>query len=145
MRKDGSRFWANVILTAMYDENRILRGFAKVTRDFTERQRIDKALAQSEERFRMLVHVVRDYAIFMADPGGRVMTWNEGAERAYGYTAAEAIGLHVSRFHGLDDHSGSPGDSLERAARAGTHQSEGWRVRKDGTRFWAEVTTTTRS
>jgi PAS domain S-box-containing protein len=98
VRKDGSRFWANVIITALRDETGALVGFAKVTRDLTERRRADQELRESEERFRMLVHGVKDYAIFMLDPTGCVVSWNEGAQRAKGYTAEEIIGRHFSTF-----------------------------------------------
>jgi PAS domain S-box-containing protein len=141
-RKDGTPLWARVsVVAAPSGAGRPFRVTAVVI-DLTARKLIEDALRASQERFRLLVESVRDYAIFMADPGGRVVTWNEGAERAYGYTATEAIGMHVLRFHGSDGHTGAPVDSLARAAEAGTHQIEGWRVRKDGTRFWAEVTTT---
>ena len=141
-RRDGRTLWGVTNVSLVRDAAGRPQMFVGQVQDITAQKRAEDEARASEGRLRLLVESVRDYAIFMADPGGRVMTWNEGAERAYGYTAAEAIGLHVLRFHGLDDHSGSPGDSLERAARAGTHQGEGWRVRKDGTRFWAEVTTT---
>ncbi|HVX40931.1 MAG TPA: PAS domain-containing protein, partial [Gemmatimonadaceae bacterium] len=103
IRKDGSRFWANVVITALRDKAGTLVGFAKVTRDLTDRRAGEEALRQSEERFRLLVQSVKDYAIFMLDAKGRVATWNEGAERIKGYTAAEIIGKHFSIFYPEED------------------------------------------
>jgi PAS domain S-box-containing protein len=88
LRKDGTRFWANVVITALRDDTGELVGFAKVTRDLTERRAADERLRQSEERFRLLVASVKDYAIFMLDPKGYVQTWNVGAQRIKGYSAA---------------------------------------------------------
>ncbi|HVX38289.1 MAG TPA: PAS domain-containing sensor histidine kinase [Gemmatimonadaceae bacterium] len=143
IRKDGSRFWANVVITALRDETGKLVGFAKVTRDLSERRASEEALRQSEERFRLIVQSVKDYAIFMLDPKGRVATWNEGAEAINGYTAAEIIGKHFSIFHPEPERSaGKPDWELEVAEREGQIEDEGWRVRKDGTQFWADVVIT---
>ncbi|HEX8672822.1 MAG TPA: PAS domain S-box protein [Longimicrobium sp.] len=140
LRKDGTRFWANVVITALRDESGTLVGFAKVTRDLTERRRSEELLRQSEERFRLLVQSVRDYAIFMLDPRGHIISWNAGAERINGYTPEEAMGLHFSIFYPPEERgSGKPVWELETAARDGKFEEEGWRVRKDGTRFWASV------
>src|SRR5690606_15308429 len=103
IRKDGSRFWANVVITALRDDEGELIGFAKVTRDQTERRRNEEELRISEERFRLLVQGVRDYAIFMLDPNGRVASWNAGAERIKGYTAEEIIGQHINAFYPAAD------------------------------------------
>jgi PAS domain S-box-containing protein len=143
IRKDGSRFWANVVITALRDPAGHLVGFAKVTRDLTERRLAEEELRESEERFRLLVHGVRDYAIFMLDPTGHIATWNAGAERIKGYTDSEIIGKHFSIFYTPEDlESGKPARELEIATRTGVYEEEGWRVRKDGTRFWANVVIT---
>ncbi|HZH13687.1 MAG TPA: PAS domain S-box protein, partial [Archangium sp.] len=143
VRKDGVPFWADVVITAVRDESGTLRGFAKVTRDLTERRKTEEMLRRSEERFRLLLSSVRDYAIFMLDPEGRVMTWNSGAARLKGYTAREIVGEHFSRFYPPQelDH-GKPARELDTARREGRYEEEGWRVRKDGSRFWAHVVLT---
>ena len=143
LRKDGSRFWANVILTAVRDESGGLRGYAKVTRDLTQRRAHEESLRQSEERFRLLVEGVSDYAIFMLDPNGFVMTWNAGAERIKGYQARDIVGQHFSRFYPkelIEAHW--PEHELQVATESGKFSEEGWRLRKDGSRFWAHVTIT---
>ncbi|MEV1287644.1 PAS domain S-box protein, partial [Micromonospora sp. NPDC049679] len=143
LRKDGSRFWANVVITALYDEAGVLRGFGKVTRDMTERRAAEQALRESEERFRLLVQNVLDYAIFMLDPEGRVQSWNAGAQRIKGYSADEIIGRHFSTFYPPDVvAAGYPAEELVIAARDGRVEDEGWRLRKDGSRFWANVVIT---
>jgi PAS domain S-box-containing protein len=140
IRKDGSRFWANVVITALKDNTGTLLGYAKVTRDLTERREAEEALRESEERFRTMVEGVKDYAIFMLDPDGRIATWNQGAERIKGYRAKEIIGQHFSKFYPEEDvKSGKPPRELEIAKRTGKYEEEGWRVRKDGSRFWANV------
>jgi PAS domain S-box-containing protein len=143
IRKDGSRFWANVVITALRDDEGKLIGFAKVTRDLTKRRAAEEALRQSEERFRLIVQSVRDYAIFMLDPTGHIATWNIGAERIKGYDANEIIGKHFSIFYPPEDQAwDKPGWELREATRDGRFEDEGWRVRKDGSRFWANVVIT---
>ncbi len=143
IRKDGTRFWANVVITALRDASGHLVGFAKVTRDLTERRAAEEALRESEERFRLMVQSVRDYAIFMLDPTGHITTWNAGAQRIKGYTSDEIIGKHFSIFYPAEDlESGKPARELEIATRTGVYEEEGWRLRKDGSRFWANVVIT---
>ena len=143
VRKDGSLFWANVVITAMRNADGELLGFAKVTRDLTQRRKNEEELRRSEERFRLLVEGVRDYAIFMLDPNGRVATWNVGAERIKGYAESEIIGQHFSVFYPQDAReSGWPEHELQVAAEKGSFVDTGWRVRKDGTTYWANVTIT---
>jgi PAS domain S-box-containing protein len=140
VRKDGTRFWAHVIIDPIRDPSGKLLGYAKVTRDLSERKVAEEALRRSEERFRLLVQGVTDYAIYMLDPEGRITNWNMGAERIKGYLADEVVGEHFSRFYTEEDRAvGLPAIALETAAREGRFEREGWRVRKDGARFWANV------
>ena len=140
VRKDGTRFWANVVITALFDATGTLRGYAKVTRDLTQRRAQEEDLRRSEELFRLLIESVKDYAIFMLDARGMVMTWNAGAQRIKGYTPDEIIGRHFSTFYPEEDvQNGKPARELELAQRDGSVEDEGWRIRKDGTRFWANV------
>jgi PAS domain S-box-containing protein len=140
VRKDGSKFWADVVLTAIRDENDNLLGYGKVTRDLTERRRVENALRRSEERARLFVEAVQDYAIFMLDTHGHVASWNVGAERIKGYKGHEIMGQHFSRFYPEEDiQNGKPEMELETAAKVGRFEDEGWRLRKDGSRFWANV------
>jgi PAS domain S-box-containing protein len=140
LRKDGSRFWTHSVLEAVRDENRRLVGFAKVTRDMTEQRAAQDALRQSERKFRLLVDSLIDYAIYMLDREGRITNWNAGAERIKGYRADEVLGEHFARFYSEEDRAaGLPARNLEIAASEGRFEAEGWRVRKDGSRFWANV------
>jgi len=140
VRKDGGRFWALVEVDAIRDENGELIGFAKITRDITERQVAQQALRETARQFRTLISGVTDYALFMLDPNGLVVNWNVGAERIKGYRAEEIIGQHFSRFYTERDRAaGVPARALQTAAQEGRYESEGWRVRKDGTLFWANA------
>jgi PAS domain S-box-containing protein len=140
VRKDGTRFWADVVITSLWDASGKLFGFSKVTRDLTARRAAEEALRQSEQRFRLLIQSVKDYAIFMLDPQGHVATWNAGATNIKGYTPEEIIGQHFSRFYLPEEvASGKCELELEVAVAEGRFEEEGWRVRKDGTRFWANV------
>jgi PAS domain S-box-containing protein len=140
VRKDGSRFWASVVVDRINDENGKLVGFAKITRDMTETREAQQALLEAERRFRILVEGVTDYAIFLLDPEGRVTNWNAGAQRIKGYRPDEIIGEHFSRFYAPEDFdAGVPKRALETARETGRYEAEGWRLRKDGSRFWASV------
>jgi PAS domain S-box-containing protein len=143
VRKDGTLFWANVVITSVYDEEGVLRGFAKVTRDLTQRRKSEEHLRQSEEMFRLLVDSVGEYAIFLLDAEGNIVTWNAGAQRIKGYRPEEIIGRHFSTFYTEEDlRDEKPRHELEIAAKTGSVEDNGWRVRKDGTRFWANVVIT---
>ena len=143
VRKDGTQFWGDVVVTAIHDEEGQLTGFVKVTRDLTEQHDLEVALRSSEERLRVLVGQVSDYAIIALDTEGTIETWNLGAERLKGYIAEEAIGRHFSMFYTEEDrHRGLPRKLLEVAAELGSVEQTGWRVRKDGTRFWGDVVIT---
>lgn len=140
VRKDGSRFWANVVVDPLRNEEGTLVGFAKITKDITEQKLNQEALKESEQRFSMLVKGVTDYAIYMLSPEGIITNWNAGAMRIKGYSEAEVIGTHYSRFLTPEDQAtGLPAKALDIASREGRFEKEGWRVRKDGTRFWAHV------
>ena len=140
VRKDGSRFWAHVVIELIRSRDGQPIGFAKVTRDLTERQRATELLQRNENQFNLLVQSVTDYAIFMLDPEGHVSTWNMGAQRIKGYAPEEAVGLHFSHFYTPEDRAqGLPARALDIAEREGRFEGEGWRVRRDGSRFWANV------
>ncbi|MBX3624731.1 MAG: PAS domain S-box protein [Rhizobacter sp.] len=141
VRKDGTRFWAHVVIDPIRAPGSgELLGFAKITRDQSERKAAAELLKRSEDQFNLLVQSVTDYAIYMLDSQGRVSSWNQGAQRIKGYAPEEIIGVHFSRFYTAEDRARDrPSIALETAAREGRFEGEGWRVRKDGTRFWANV------
>lgn len=140
VRKDGTHFWASVVIDPIWDPSGKLIGFAKVTRDITERKAAEEALRKSEEQFRLLVQGVTDYAIYMLSPSGEVTSWNAGARRIKGYQHDEIVGRHFSCFYTEEDRANhAPARTLDIATREGRVELEGWRVRKDGSRFWAHV------
>jgi PAS domain S-box-containing protein len=140
LRKDGSSYWAQTTLQAIRDDNGEVSGFAAISRDMTQRRAAQQALIESEQQFRRLVSGVTDYAIFMLDPNGVITNWNTGAERIKGYKAEEIVGHHFSKFYNeVDRKAGVPARALGQAASEGRFDAEGWRVRKDGSQFWASV------
>jgi PAS domain S-box-containing protein len=140
VRKDGRRFWAYVVIDSIRTPGGELVGYAKVTRDLTERRAAEESLRASQEQFRLLVQGVTDYAIYMLSPSGQISSWNAGAERIKGYVSDEVLGSHFSRFYTAEDRAaGEPARALALAAKEGRFEKEGRRVRKDGTIFWANV------
>ena len=140
VRKDGTRFWTSVVIDPVRDQNGTLIGYAKITRDITDKLEAAHALRASEQRFRMLVQGVRDYAIYMLDPEGNITNWNAGAALIKGYSADEVVGTHFSRFYTEEDRaSGEPARALATALARGKYESASWRVRQDGTRCRAGV------
>lgn len=143
IRKDGSRFWASIVITALRPSDAMGAGFIKITRDLTERREAEESIRLSEERLRLLIDGVREYAIFLLSPEGLVVSWNAGAQRINGYQAGEIIGRHFSIFYPPDAVSGGKPDwELSTASELGSVEDEGWRIRKDGTRYWANVVLT---
>ena len=139
VRKDGTKFLASVVIDALYEGGELV-GFAKITRDITERNKAADALKESERHFRLLLNGVTDYALYMLDPNGTITNWNAGGQRIKGYLPEEIIGQHFSRFYSQTDQAnGRPARALQLARDNGRYEEEGWRVRKDGTFFWASV------
>jgi len=140
VRKDGTRFWSHVLIDPILSTSGTLLGYAKVTRDLTERKIAEESLKHSESQFSLLVQSVTDYAIYMLSPTGHITNWNQGAQRIKGYRADEIIGKHFSQFFTEEDRQrGDPQRSLKIAAAEGRYEKQGWRVRKDGSQFWANV------
>jgi len=140
VRKDGTRFWAHVVIDPIVSPEGVLTGFAKITRDLTEQRQAEADLRRSQDSFRYLVQGVTDYAIFMLDPEGHVSNWNSGAAKIKGYAPDEIVGRHFSTFFTEQDRQrGEPQRELDIASREGRYEKEGIRVRKDGTQFWAHV------
>ncbi|MCX8963043.1 bifunctional diguanylate cyclase/phosphodiesterase [Erwinia psidii] len=139
-RKDGSVFWAHVVIDAVHDDDGVLIGYAKITSDCTEKQRLFLEQHKREQVFRLLVEGVTDYAIYMIDTAGIIVNWNAGARRAKGYTADEIVGKHFSCFYSEKDrHSGLPAINLDVARKEGRFEDHSWRYRKNGSVFWAHV------
>jgi PAS domain S-box-containing protein len=140
IRKDGTRFWGDVVITALRDDDGQVAGFVKVVRDLTLEHELEQSLHRSEQRFRVLVSQVKDYAIIALDASGTIESWNVGAESLKGYTTAEAVGQNFSMFYSAEDRrAGLPLRLLDEARAEGRVEHTGWRIRKDGTRFWGDV------
>ena len=140
VRKDGSRFWAHAILDAIRGEDGSVVGFAKITRDITEKRRLEQVTYESALQLRMLVRGVRDYAIYMLDTEGKITSWNAGAQAIKGYEEGEVLGKHFSLFYTEGDRTrGMPETALRTALTEGKFEAEAQRVRKDGSLFWAHV------
>jgi PAS domain S-box-containing protein len=139
VRKDGTRFWTHVVIDPVIENGEVI-GYAKITRDVSEQRAADRALYESEQRFRLLVQGVKDYAIYMLDPEGNITNWNSGAQAIKGYAADEIVGRHFSLFYTPEDRdAGAPAKALATALRDGKFSGEAQRVRKNGERFWASV------
>jgi PAS domain S-box-containing protein len=140
VRKDGTKFWAYVVIDPIRDGAGGLVGYAKITRDLTERRKAEANLRENQQQFRLLVQGVTDYAIYLLSPEGYVSSWNPGAQRIKGYAPEEIIGQHFSRFYTEEDRqAGLPQQTIAIATREGRFEREGWRLRKDGTKFFANV------
>ncbi|MGO4703597.1 PAS domain S-box protein [Dyella sp. 2RAB6] len=140
LRKDGSRFWAHLTVDPVYGDDGGQIGFAILARDLTAAKLAEENQRRSEEQFRILVQGVTDYAIYLLDPQGKVSSWNAGAQRIKGYAPREIIGKHFSTFYTEEDRARElPAKGLATAARLGRFENEGWRLRKDGSRFWAHI------
>jgi rsbT co-antagonist protein RsbR len=136
VRKGGERFWANVVIQPMRDPHGQIGGFVKVTRDLTEPRRREEELHLAS----LMLDSITDYEVILLAADGTIKTWNRGAERLKGYHASEVIGRHVSIFYPEEDiEAGLAERELSQALQAGRFEFEGWRTRKDGERFWANV------
>ena len=157
LRKDGTRFWGSIVITALHNNSGEVIGFSKVTRDLTERKMgeedlkrrteeleiLNQELRLSEQRYQRMINEVRDYAILLLDKEGHILNWNKGAEAIKGYKAEEIIGRHIREFYTKEDQARRlPERLIEEATREGRAALEGWRLRKDGTSFWGSVVLT---
>lgn len=142
VKKTGEEIWANGVLTPVLKDGKLI-GFTKVVLDLTRRKNLEDELRISEMKARLLVEGVKDYAIFFLTPDGNIASWNQGAERLKGYKKEEVLGKHFSLFYTEEAlKSGFPQYELVEAAKQGRFEDEGWRVRSDGTVFWANVVIT---
>lgn len=157
VKKDGTRFWGSIVITALHDDDGQVIGFSKVTRDLTERkvaeekqfrhmlelQQKNEQLRRSEERYHKMIAEVEDYAIILLDPDGYIQNWNKGAENIKGYKTDEIVGKHFSVFYAPEDRESKlPNKLLNEAREKGKANHEGWRMKKDGTKFWGWVVIT---
>jgi PAS domain S-box-containing protein len=149
-RKDGSRFWGNITITTLFDDDKNVLGFSKVTRDLTERFKADQELKKvyeelkkSEELYHKMVSDVEDYAIILLDKYGKILNWNKGAEKIKGYREEEIVGKSFRVFYTKEDQlRNHPEELIEMAIREGKAVEESWRCRKDGGKFWGNITIT---
>ena len=140
VRKDGTQLWANVVITALRDEEGTLVGYAKVTRDLTERRRQEQLVRDSEENLRLVVEGVRDHAMFLIAPDGRITTWHLGAERVLGFQVRDIVGRPLAMLYTAEDRAaGRPEAEFTSARDTGFYEVDGWRARDDGSRFWAHT------
>jgi PAS domain S-box-containing protein len=157
VRKDGTKFWGSITLTALHGDNGEIVGFSKLTRDLTERKfaedslkrhneilgKANEELRKSEERYHGMVAEVQDYAIILLNENGEIQNWNAGAEKIKGYKAEEIVGKNFRIFYQPEDRlAGLPESLITKAAVAGKATHEGWRVKKNGTRFWGSIVIT---
>ena len=139
VRKDGSRFWANVVISPLLDGSGALLGYSKVTRDLTERRRHEERLRESEEKLRLIVDGVKDHAMILLDAHGTIVSWNPAAQNVLGYAADEAIGRESAILYPAQDRaSGRPQAEMTAAAHAGAFHSHAWKARSDGSSVWTE-------
>jgi PAS domain S-box-containing protein len=139
VRKDGSRFWANVIISPLLDASGTLLGYSKVTRDLTERRRHEEQLREREERLRLIVDGVKDHAMFLLDPSGRIESWNPAAHKVLGYAPSEIVGRDAAILYPTQErNSGRPQAELAAAAHAGGFHSQAWKIKADGTEVWTD-------
>ncbi|HEX4233399.1 MAG TPA: PAS domain S-box protein [Caldimonas sp.] len=140
IRKDGTRFWANVVIAPLFDASKTLVGFSKVTRDLTERRRHEEQLREREERLRLIVDGVKDHAMLLLDAQGVIVSWNPAAQNILGYAPEEAVGRDVAILYPAQERSsGRPQAEMAAAAHAGALHSHAWKVRSDGTLVWTDA------